>query len=70
MIAFIKPPEESAASPARQHAHRLLAATLLCPPSGYSDSAPPLVAWKAWLFVGWLAVAAVWGLVHAVNILL
>jgi hypothetical protein len=70
MIAFIKPPEESTKSPARRRTRRLLADTLLPRRSGRPDSTPPIAAWKAWLFVGWLALAAVWGMVHTVSILL
>lgn len=69
MIAFIKPPEEATRSPRLRHVHRLLADTLLSR-SGGSDSATPIVGWKAWLFVGWLAVAAMWGIGHTVSILL
>ena len=69
MIAFIKPPEKMRRSPRLRHVHKLLADTLLSR-SDDSDSAPPIAGWKAWLFVAWLAIAAVWGIGHAVSSLL
>lgn len=69
MIAFIKPPKETRRSPRLRHVHRLLADTLLSPCDD-SDSLPPIARWKAWLFVGWLAIAALWGIGHTVSALL
>jgi hypothetical protein len=69
MIAFIQPPEESSRSPGVRHVHRLLAETLLSDVDR-SDSAPPIAAWKAWLLAGWLAIAALWGVAHAIRTLL
>lgn len=69
MIAFIKPPEKTSRSPRLRHVHHLLADALLSQPDD-SDSAPPIARWKAWLFVGWLALAALWGIGHTVSILL
>jgi hypothetical protein len=69
MIAFIKPPEKLSPSPHLRHVHHFLAETLFsC--SDDSDSAPPIAGWKAWLFAGWLAIAALWGVGHTVSILL
>jgi hypothetical protein len=69
MIAFIKPPEKSSRSPRLHHVHHLLAETLLSA-SDAANSAPPIARWKAWLFVGWLAMAALWGIGHTIGMLL
>jgi hypothetical protein len=69
MIAFIRPPEETARPSRLRHVHRLLAATLLPTRSEGADSAPPVDAWKAWLFIGWLAVVSLGSIGYAVGTL-
>lgn len=68
MIAFIRPPEPSNRSPALQRVHRLLANTLLSPPSDLAQAAP-IVGWKAWLLVGWLLLVAWWSVVRVIGCL-
>jgi hypothetical protein len=68
MIAFIRPPEKSSRTPALERVHRLLAATLLAPPSDLALAAP-IVGWKAWLLAGWLMMVAWWSVVRALGCL-
>jgi hypothetical protein len=70
MIAFIRPPEKSSESLDLQDVHRLVAVTLLPPRSDRANSAPPMAAWKSWLLAAWLVIAALWGITHAVGVLL
>ena len=68
MIAPIRLPEAPVRSPAMHRAHRMLATALLRPAA--RDDAPPVTAWKAWLFTGWLLAAALWCITQVVRSLL
>lgn len=69
MIAFVRPPKQSSRPSGLRHVRGLLPTNLL--PQGLhdSDSAPPIARWKAWLFVGWLAAIAIWGVVRTLGVL-
>lgn len=58
MIAPIKRPKTSAPSPGIRRAHRLVASTLLQQRLRPRDAAPPVPAWRAWLFTAWVVVTA------------
>jgi hypothetical protein len=70
MVAFTRFGKELARTRRLRDVRNLLAATLLPRSAHHSDSAPPIAGWKAWLFAGWLAVVALWGIVRVVGILL
>ena len=55
MIAPIRETEAPRRSPAIRRAYRLVAGRLL-KRGAVPDDAPPVPAWKAWLFVGWVVV--------------
>lgn len=62
MIAPVRPPETGACRVGRRwrQARGFVAATLLNQPQ--APTGPPIAAWKAWAFVGWLVlVTAVFG---------
>jgi len=69
MIAFIRPPEKPSRSVGLRHVHQFLAVTLL-PRSEDSGFTPPVARWKAWLFIGWLMIVALWGIRDAIGSLL
>ena len=69
MVAFTRFGKESTRTRRLRDVRNLLVATLLPRRSRRSDCAPPIAGWKAWLFAGWLAVVAIWGIVRVVGIL-
>jgi hypothetical protein len=58
MIAPIKKPEALEASPGIRDARRLVASALLTERPHPPDAAPPVPAWRAWLFTAWVVVVA------------
>lgn len=56
MIAPISRSEQPALSVAMRHARRLVACTLLSEPSRPPEDAPPVAAWRAWVFAAWVAL--------------
>jgi len=49
-------PDTVHASPHLREAHRFVASTLLSPQADSGRDAPPVPAWKAWLFTVWVVV--------------
>ena len=63
MVAFIHPHEE----PPLCQAHQVLARTLLRPVSRRARSTRSIAGWKVLLFVGWLAIVALWGIGYVIG---
>lgn len=59
MVAFIQPPKKIRRSPHLRHVHQVLATALL--PSKVVRPEKKIAAWKAWTFVGWVMIVALWG---------
>jgi len=57
MIAPIQQTEDPPRQPGMRRVHHLVAATFLKRQQRPSDNAPPVPAWKAWLFAAWVIVA-------------
>ena len=57
MIAPIQQTDDPPRSHGMLRAHRLVASTLLKEPRYPADDAPPVPAWRAWLFTAWVVVA-------------
>ena len=70
IAAFTRFGKELARTRRLRDVRNLMAAPLLPRRTHRSDSAPPIAGWKAWLFAGWLAAVALWGVVRVVGILL
>ena len=71
MVAFTQPPRKSSQPAELGHACHVLADML--PTTTESDPSgilPPMVGWKAWLLVGWMTAAVLWGIRHTIGILL
>ena len=58
MIAPLRLPEPHTSEQGRRlhEAHQVVAAALLDPQPEPSDKAPPIPAWRAWLYVAWVVV--------------
>ncbi len=57
MVAPIPRTDDPSRSRRHRHAHHWVAGTLLRPRAGRAMSGPPVAAWKAWLFAGWVIAA-------------
>lgn len=68
MIAPLRPsqPETTERRRRFRHAHQLIATTLLSNPSTSTPTTQQIPAWKAWLFLSWVAVTVA---VYARNML-
>jgi len=42
-----------------RHAYRVVASTFLPESSQPADNPPPVSAWRAWVFAGWVAIVTV-----------
>ena len=70
MVAFTQPPENSNRPAELRYARPVLAELLPPVESEEAYVGPPLVGWKAWLLVTWMAIAAIGGVCHVVGTLL
>jgi hypothetical protein len=68
MIAPIQQTEPPRSSSELRRARHLVAATLLEQQPELADDAPPVRAWKAWLFVAWVTVTTVVYFAHMARV--
>lgn len=69
MIAPIQRTKDPPGSPEMRRAHRLVASTLLKKQRYPADDAPPVPAWRAWLFTAWVVTATAAYLAYMVGLL-
>ena len=67
MVAPVSSTHRPASTPSMRRAHQVVAKTLLPAPVPPRETAPPVIAWKAWALTAWIVAVATAGIAIVVQ---